>query len=229
MHPHQEVARITTGEALVIPDGLPLHRATLIPNTETALNAIWDSELETGEASIIVGAGPVGLLIAFVLSRLGLGPTHVVETDAERRSWAKGLPFVDAIGTPDDFDEGQYRAAFHSSGHGDGLESALHLVGFEGSVIELSWYGSRPVQVNLGSHFHYQRKRIIASQVGHVARSKRREVSHADRLQEVLALLEDPSCEQLLGQAIDFHFMPQMMNDLYRGNLPAPSPLVRYP
>ncbi|MEE2888403.1 MAG: zinc-binding alcohol dehydrogenase [Planctomycetota bacterium] len=229
MHPHQELARIDNENALVLPETLPPHRATLIPNTETALNAIWDAELEAGQSSVIVGAGPVGLLLAFVLHRLGLGPTHIVETDDARRTWADTLPFVDAIGTASDFRDGHYRVAFHSSGHGAGLQSALSLIGFEGSVIELSWYGNRPVEVDLGSHFHYQRKRIVASQVGHVARPRRQDTSHSDRLQEVLCLLEDASCDQLLGQAVDFASMPQMMAELYQSNLSSPCPLIRYP
>lgn len=229
MHPHQEFARIDDHNALVLPATLPPHRATLIPNTETALNAIWDAELGADEPSVIVGAGPVGLLLAFVLHRLGLGPAHLVETDAARRAWAEKLPFVDAIGTASDFREDHYRVAFHGSGHGAGLQSALRLIGFEGSVVELSWYGNRPVQVDLGSHFHYQRKRILASQVGHVARPRREDTSHSDRLQEVLRLLEDASCEQLLGQPVDFASMPVMMEELYQGNLTSPCPLIRYP
>ena len=171
----------------------------------------------------------MGLLLAFVLSRLGLGPTHIVETDAQRRSWAEALPFVDAIGTEDDFNKGQYRIAFHSSGHGAGLASALQLIGFEGSVVELSWYGSRPVQVDLGSHFHYQRKRILASQVAHIAKPKRQGTSHDERLRHVLHLLADPGCDLLLSEPVGFHSMPDMMENLYSGNLTAPCPLIEYP
>lgn len=228
MHPHQALARIEDRNALVLPECLPLDRATLIPNTETALNAIWDAELQPGEASVIVGAGPVGLLLAFVLDRLGLGPTHVVESDPARREWAADLPFIDEIGTASEYRVDHYRVAFHGTGRGEGLQTALELVGFEGSVIELSWYGNRPVQVDLGSHFHYRRKRIIASQVAHVARPRRQHTSHADRLQEVLRLLEDPACERLLGSPVDFSGMPELMEQLYRSNLTTPCPLIRY-
>lgn len=229
MHPHQDLLAVDDRHALVLPETLPDARATLIPNTETALNAVWDSELRPGEASLIVGGGPVGLLLAFVLQRLDLGPTHLVEVDPARRDLARALPFVDAVGTADEFATGSYRVAFHGTGRGEGLQVALDAVGFEGLVLELSWYGRRPVTVELGSHFHYQRKRILASQVGHIARPKRGQQDHDSRMQEVLRLLDDPAVDALLAEAVDFAQMPELMHHLYHERLATPCPWIRYP
>ena len=89
--------------------------------------------------------------------------------------------------------------------------------------------GDMRIELELGNHFHYQRKRILASQVGHVAAPRRADTTRADRMAEVLRLLGDPVCEEILSEAIAFSAMPDLMAQLYEHNLAAPCPLIRYP
>ncbi len=70
----------------------------------------------------------------------------------------------------------------HASANPAGLTRALELVGDEGEVVELSWYGDRAVPVPLGEAFHARRLTIRSSQVGAVAPARRARRSHADRL-----------------------------------------------
>ena len=58
---------------------------------------------------------------------------------------------------------------FHTSASEAGLATALRLAAFEGTVLELSWYGAKDVKVPLGGAFHSQRLKLVSSQVGHVA------------------------------------------------------------
>jgi hypothetical protein len=87
----------------------------------------------------------------------------------------------------------------HASATEAGLTTALGLAGFEATVLELSWYGTRRVTVPLGEAFHAQRLRLTSSQVGQVAASRRARWSHARRLAAAIELLHDPRLDLLLG------------------------------
>ena len=70
LHPHQDVF-IVPAEALVpVPDGVPAARAVLAANMETALNAVWDAAPGPSDRIVVVGAGVVGALVAWLCGRL---------------------------------------------------------------------------------------------------------------------------------------------------------------
>jgi threonine dehydrogenase-like Zn-dependent dehydrogenase len=215
--------------ALVLPEELPGPRATLIPNLETALNAVWDAELRGDEKVVIVGAGPVGLLVSFVLARLHDGRPVMVDREVRRREQALALPWITRTRAPVDVEPGAADLVFHASGSPAGLQVGLDAVGFEGRVIDLSWYGEKPVSLDLGTHFHFQRKQIRASQVGAIAPSHRQSHSRADRLRAVLELLADPDLDQLLDPPVPFAEMPRFMSGLYRGETSRLAPVIEYP
>ena len=228
MHPHQELALVEDAHATILPDSIPSARATLIPNLETALNAVWDGELARGEPSVVVGAGAVGLLVAYVLHFTLGSPVTVIDVRKDRLKLAESLPWVTRLVRADSAERGAARVAFHTSGTAGGLQVGLDSVGFEGRVIELSWYGDKPVSIQLGGDFHHQRKRIVASQVANIAAPKRATHGFGERLAEVLALLEDPALDRLVGRPIAFDDLPATMEQLYEGSPLPPVPLIRY-
>lgn len=229
MHPHQDFAVLDDARALVLPDDLPSSRAALIPNTETALNAVWDAELTPADRAIVFGAGAVGLLVAWAAARTVGCELAVVELDAERAARAAALPFVSRVLPLEELQPGAFTVAFHTTGSSLGLQCGLEAVGFEGRVVELSWYGDRAVEVALGTHFHYQRKRILASQVAHIAPSQRAHIDHRQRLDRVLALLAERDVDRLLGGPVPFAELPRFMAELYAGNPSDPAPWIAYP
>ena len=117
---------------------------------------------------------------------------------------------------------------FHASGDGAGLDLALSLAGFEASVIELSWYGSNPVQVGLGGAFHSQRLSLRASQVGAVATDRRARWDHRRRLALALALCADPRLDILLQAETPFADLPAALPGIL-GRPGALFHLIRYP
>ena len=78
LHPHQTRFRVPAEAAVPLPANVPADRAVLAANAETALNAIWDAELEGAERVLVLGAGLLGCLIAAFLSRMH---GHVLVTD----------------------------------------------------------------------------------------------------------------------------------------------------
>ena len=228
MHPHQELAHVADAATTPLPDFLPSRRAVLIPNLETALNAVWDAEIAAAEGIVIVGEGVCGLLVAFVLERLHQARATIVELDARRLEFAQGLGWVHAALSPHELPRGESAVAFHTSASPAGLQLALDALGFEGRVIDMSWYGDRPVPLDLGTHFHYQRKRIIASQVGSIAPSRRTTCTYQDRLRQVVALLQGDELDPLLGSPVAFDEMPVFMNELYSGGVTPMLPVIAY-
>ncbi|MCA8970505.1 MAG: zinc-binding alcohol dehydrogenase [Planctomycetes bacterium] len=225
MHPHQDIACIDDERATHLPDSIPSPRATLIPNLETALNAYWDSELQKGERSIIVGGGPLGILVAFVLAGHG-HRTRVVEIDDARRAFAGSLPWIDEVVASTGV--GEHVVAFHTSASASGLQTSIDATGFEGRIVELSWYGDRQVTIDLGGTFHHERKRILASQVASIATPMRGAVSHDQRMRRVLELLDTAELDRLLAPAVSFERLPQSMQGIYAGATVLGVPLVSY-
>ena len=102
------------------------------------------------------------------------------------------------------------------------------MAAFEGRIIELSWFGDRPATLPLGGAFHARRLRILASQVGHVARPRRATTTHAQRLREALALLDDARYDLLIGPRVAFAELPAALPALLDRNPPRPHIVVDY-
>ncbi|ADE15157.1 putative dehydrogenase [Nitrosococcus halophilus Nc 4] len=218
MHPHQDYAIVPEDRLLPLPEDLPPLRATLIPNMETALNAIWDSEYQPPAPVAIVGGGIVGLLIAFLLKTAWDSHPLIIEIDKQRRQLIEELGWGLTTLGPQDSPREAFSLCFHSSGQGSGLQTALDSVGFEGRVIEVSWLGHRPVSLHLGGSFHFQRKQILSSQVSTIAKPKRGHLTHRQRLEQVLVYLQNPRLDALISQVIRFDNLPLFMQQLYHKN-----------
>ncbi|MEO6597908.1 MAG: zinc-binding alcohol dehydrogenase [Planctomycetota bacterium] len=226
MHPHQQRIVIPEDRLVWLPDGVPSARATLLPNLETAWNASYDAELDGNERIAVFGAGAIGLLVAFVLSTRHRGEVVVIEAKEQRRQAAARLPWVHSVYEPGG-QTGEFAVAFHATGTGEGLQQALDCTGFEGRVIELCWYGSKAVTLQLGGSFHFQRKRLISSQVAAIAPSQRAR-GPAVRMAAVLQLLHDERLDALLEPPVPFARLPEFFARLYRGETSQPCPLVVY-
>ena len=102
----------------------------------------------------------------------------------------------------------------HASGSPEGFATALGLAGFEGLVLEMSWYGDIKVPAPLGEAFHSKRLTLKSSQVGAVATSRRARRSHRDRLVLALDLLRDPVFDCLITDETPFNMLPETMAKL---------------
>jgi len=214
LHPHQSRYVVPASAVTVLPAELPARRAILTANTETALNALWDAAPRIGDRIAVVGAGAVGCLVARLASRLPGTRVQLIDIDAGRRDIAEalGLDFR----APDTAD-GECDLVVHASGHGEGLATGLSLAGFEATVLELSWYGTREVSAPLGGAFHSRRLTLRASQVGHIATARRARHDYASRLQLALSLLDDPALDALIDAEGRFDELPDIMAALADG------------
>lgn len=225
LHPHQDAFVVPAAELHVIPDEVPAERAVLAANMETAVNALWDAAPLVGSRVAVVGAGAVGLLAASLLSQTAGVELQVVDVNPERESVARalGLELVAPGSARDGCD-----LVLNASGAAEGLTTALDLLGFEGHLVELSWYGDRDVCVPLGGRFHQQRLRITASQVGNVSPAQRARWSHARRMRLALRLLADARYDSLLGEPIAFEQAADAWSKLLEPEGPGVTPFIRY-
>ena len=69
-HPPQTAFNISPASVVVLPDQVPPHRAVLAANMETALNGMWDAAPGPADRIVVVGAGVVGSLVAYLCGRL---------------------------------------------------------------------------------------------------------------------------------------------------------------
>jgi len=235
LHPHQDVFQLPLDAVIELPDGVPLRRATLAANMETALNALWDSGAAPGDKIVVVGAGIVGLLISYLAARLPGANVHVLDIAAERQQLvtALGATFHQSGCTPqsdptesigDDAD-----LVFHTSASAAGFNTAVATCGFEATLVEMSWYGDRDISVHLGGAFHSKRLRLIASQVGHVATNRRARWSHKRRLETAARLLDDPVLDELVGETVAFDDLPERLGDIFDNGAGGLAPVIAYP
>ncbi|MFF7520576.1 zinc-dependent alcohol dehydrogenase [Streptomyces pseudovenezuelae] len=224
LYPHQTRYVVPASAVTVVPDDVPARRAVLAGTVETAVNALWDAAPLVGDRIAVVGGGMVGSSVAALLARFPGTRVQLVDADPARAATAEALGVgfaspADALGDCD--------LVVHASATEQGLARSLELLGAEGTVLELSWYGDRKVSLPLGEAFHSRRLVIRSSQVGTVspARGNR---SYGDRLALALKLLADPVLDALITGESAFEELPKVMPALASGDIAALCHLVRY-
>jgi threonine dehydrogenase-like Zn-dependent dehydrogenase len=227
LHPHQDFFVVQAATLVPVPDGLPARRATLAANMETALNALWDAGAGPGDRIVVVGAGVLGLLVASLAARLPAAEVTAVDIDQTRR------PIVQSLGArfalpnqaPGDAD-----IVFHASVTAAGLNTAINCAGFEGTIVETSWYGDKSVQVDLGDVFHSRRLKLVSSQVGHVSPSRRPRWTHRRRVEAAVGLLAVmPALDALVAEEIAFEDTPRELPRILGPSGQGLAPIIRYP
>ena len=166
--PHQSHFVADANALFEIPENISYEDAVFLPNMETAVNLVMDANPVIGERVILFGQGIVGLLVASLLRQFPLERLVVVDPVPMRREAALALG-VHAAVAPDELNEDDFDLALELSGVPAALDAAVASVGFSGRIVVGSWYGQKPVSLDLGGRFHRERIRLISSQVSTIA------------------------------------------------------------
>jgi Zn-dependent alcohol dehydrogenase len=225
LYPHQTRYVVPVSAVTVLPPAVPAARAILAGTVETAVNALWDAAPLVGERIAVIGAGMVGCSVAAILARFPGVRLQLVDVEPARATVAAALGVEFAL---PDRASGGCDLVVHASASSAGLARSLELLAPEGRVIELSWYGDRPVSVPLGEFFHSRRLVVRSSQVGTVSPAMGGRRSFADRMATALDLLADPVFDALFTAECDFTELPAVLPRLARGELPALCLRVNY-
>lgn len=226
LYPHQTRYQVPADQVYPLPAGLPPGRAVLAANLETAINGLWDAAPRLGDRVAVVGAGVIGCLSAWLVTRIPGCVVELIDIDPQRAAVA------DALGVPFRLPEQASADAdlvIHASGAPSGLVTALGLAGFEARIVELSWYGDRPVTLPLGEGFHQRRLQLVSSQVGAVAGAQRARWDHRRRMALALRLLEDSVLDVLITGEDDFADLPEVQGRLAADPRGVLMHRIRYP
>ena len=142
-----------------VPPDLPLAEAALVEPTAVAVHDVRRARLRPGEKAVVIGGGPVGLLIALVARAAG-AEVVVVELDAHRRQAGAdlGLRVLDPVG--EDIAEfvggwtGDAGAAvaFEVSGSAAGVALATSVLAVRGRLVLVAIHPA-PREVDLHRFF----------------------------------------------------------------------------
>lgn len=226
LYPHQTRYRVPASSVHPLPEGVPAGRAVLAANLETAVNGLWDAAPRLGDRISVIGAGALGCLVARLAGRIPGCMVELVDVNPARAAVAErlGVAFRAPGSAGPEAD-----LVVHTSGSAAGLGLALRLAGFEATVLEMSWYGDRPVTLPLGEAFHHRRLVLRASQVGTVATAQRPRWDHRRRMGLALGLLDDPVLDLLITGEDDFRNLPSVLHRLAEDPGDTICHRIRYP
>jgi 2-desacetyl-2-hydroxyethyl bacteriochlorophyllide A dehydrogenase len=169
LHPHESHYTATPDALMPVPTGFAAEHAALYPYAETAVTFLMDGRPIVGEDVAVFGQGVVGLMTTNFLARMPLASLVAVDPLPLRRKRALDMGAHRGV-DPTDADELQGLAescdlTYELSGSPAALDQAVAVTGFRGRVVIGSWYGDRPVELDLGGRFHRSRITLVSSQV----------------------------------------------------------------
>jgi 2-desacetyl-2-hydroxyethyl bacteriochlorophyllide A dehydrogenase len=215
-HPHQEVFVVPATMLVRLPDDLDPLLGVFAANLETALNVVHDTPLSLGETALVLGAGVVGLLVARLLKLAGAGGVLVVDPLERRRKLALAAGADGAFGPEGangrvmDLTGGRgVDVAVEVSGSGVALQAAIEAVATEGTVVVASWYGTRPIALDLGGRFHRGRVSLRSSQVGRLNPELQPRWDRERRTETVIGLLDRLDLRDLISHRLPFGRAPE--------------------
>jgi 2-desacetyl-2-hydroxyethyl bacteriochlorophyllide A dehydrogenase len=196
LHPHQTHFIAKPTDIHIIPRTIPAERAVLAANMETALNIIWDAGILPGDRVAIFGGGVVGMLAAYLATGIIGTETTLLDINPQRKSVAAklGVAFAFPDDAPRDCD-----VVINASASSTALNQALECAGYEGRIVEASWYGDKKVEIMFGQQFHSKRLSIASSQVGGIGGARGSRWTFARRLNVAISLLKNRKLDALFS------------------------------
>ena len=150
--------------------GLSDQTAALLEPTAVALHAVRRAGLRVGDGAVVLGAGPIGLLVLQCALAAGAGAVAVVEPQPVRRERAKQLGASAVLDPAQDDVAAQLRQAlgplgpdvvFECAGAGGTLAQAGALVR-RGGTVALVGLAAQPAEIHPGAWLA-QELRLVAS------------------------------------------------------------------
>lgn len=147
----QESWTVPQDVVIALPSPLSLEHGALAEPTAVAVHDVRRAALREGEHAVVVGGGPIGLLVASV-ARAGDADVLVLEPSEQRRALAKaaGLRVADpiAVDVPElvlDWTDGAGAdVSFEVSGAVSGLATAIDSLAVRGRVVVVAIHSAPP-------------------------------------------------------------------------------------
>lgn len=196
LYPHQDIVKTRLEDINLIPESVPPSRAVLAANMETALNIVWDAQIQPGDRVAVFGAGVVGCLTAYLAGGIAGTEVILIDTNGQRQ------PIADALGVTFSSPHrlsGAFDVLINATASDEALNLAIAHAGKEARIVEASWYGDRRASITLGGAFHANRLQLVSSQVGTIPAHKTARWTYKRRMTKALELLSDPRLDILIS------------------------------
>ena len=143
----------------VLPDDLDLSHAALIEPLAVACHDVGRADLKPGEDVLVIGGGPIGMLVALVARHAG-GNVTISEINETRRAYAQKLRFqtlnplkIDAAQAVHDATAGKGAdVVFEVSGSQPGVDLMTDAAATRGRIVMVAIHASKP-QIDLFKFF----------------------------------------------------------------------------
>ncbi|MFJ2543574.1 L-idonate 5-dehydrogenase [Microbacterium sp. NPDC087589] len=134
----------------VLPTSLPLERAALAEPLAVAIHAVNLAGDIAGKRALVIGAGPIGLLVVAAAVKAGVSVVGASDVREEPLDRAKslGATEVSLVGR-DSIENESYDVVFECSGVGVALSSAVRAARRAGSIVQVGMLPNADIGVNL--------------------------------------------------------------------------------
>lgn len=214
-HPHETQFCRPPADLVPVPDHVDPAAATLLPTAETAVTVALDAAPAVGERAVVFGQGLVGLATTAILGSYPLAELVAVDPRPERRDLARAHGATETLApdaVADRFDpsppgpEGAATdgadLAVELSGNPDALDDAVAATGYDGRVLVGSWYGTKPVALDLGGRFHRSRIAVESTQVSTIDPDRRGRWTRERRIGAAWAHIDRLDVDRLLDRRV---------------------------
>tara|TARA_R110002096_G_scaffold86319_1_gene198702 strand:+ start:5486 stop:6520 length:1035 start_codon:yes stop_codon:yes gene_type:complete len=135
----------------VLPDGLSLQHAALIEPLAVACHDVKRGRVAVGDDVLVIGGGPIGLLVAMVARHAG-GNVTISEINENRLGYAAGLGFTTLNPLTGDVGEAVHAATggkgadvvFEVSGSQPGVDLMTAAAATRGRIVMVAIHASKP-------------------------------------------------------------------------------------
>lgn len=158
-------------ETLVrLPEGVRLDHAALVEPTAVAVHDVRRGEVGPGDRAVVIGGGPIGVLIATVARHAG-ADVLVIELDARRRAQIEGLGFAtldprerDQVAAVEEWTGGAGAdVVFEVSGAAQAVLGATSLAKVRGTIVVVAIHPT-PREIDLQRVF-WRELRLLGARV----------------------------------------------------------------
>jgi len=212
LFPHQTVYVLSEADLILIPKSIPLQRCLLTANMETAINGMWDTLPSCGDKVLIIGAGIVGFLMAYVLKSIIGIEVLLVDIEKSKKQLAEKFNFNFKTSVPKDY---QANIIYECSGNSSIINTLSSHIKDEATICVLSWYGNSISKINFGKEFLSKRVKFIFSQVSKVSHNRGKYWNNYSRRELAIKLLNDNKLDYLIEKDyINFYDLPKFFSEI---------------
>lgn len=148
-----EFAKVPLDQLVRLPKGMNLEHGAIVEPVAVAVHAVRRSALKIGDSVLIIGGGPIGVLVALVARLAGAGKILVIEPNQFRRDLIAGLGFETLPEADDEKILGPTQGdgvdiVYEVAGVQAAIDAAIKYCKIRGQVVNVSVFKKAPA-VNL--------------------------------------------------------------------------------